>query len=134
MIDGLGLNEPQKFIGTISTEIDNNQDAGDKEFIVREQDRFMPIAKVIRLMWKSIPPHAKISDDAKELVQESVSEFITFVTSEAYFRCQKEHRKTVTAEDVLWAMSSLGFDDYIVLENGKFEAYFKYVLDGISGN
>ncbi|KAL8090200.1 nuclear transcription factor Y subunit B-1-like [Apium graveolens] len=99
--------------GTISTGTDNNSPAGDKECIVREQDRFMPIANVIRLMRKSIPAHGKISDDAKELVQESVSEFISFVTSEANFRCQKEHRKTITAEDVLWAMSSLGFDDYI---------------------
>ncbi|KAK1382734.1 Nuclear transcription factor Y subunit B-6 [Heracleum sosnowskyi] len=99
--------------GPISSEIDNNQAAGDKDCIVREQDRFMPIANVIRLMRKSIPSHAKISDDAKELVQESVSEFISFVTSEANFRCQKEKRKTITAEDVLWAMSNLGFDDYI---------------------
>lgn len=99
--------------GTISTGIDNNSAAGDKDCIVREQDRFMPIANVIRLMRKSIPTHGKISDDAKELVQESVSEFVSFVTSEANFRCQKEHRKTITAEDVLWAMSSLGFDDYI---------------------
>ncbi|KAK1402352.1 putative pentatricopeptide repeat-containing protein, mitochondrial [Heracleum sosnowskyi] len=27
-----------------------------------------------------------------------------------------------------------GRDGKIMLENGKFEAYFKYVLDGISGN
>lgn len=73
----------------------------------------MPIANVIRLMRKSIPSHAKISDDAKELIQESVSEFVSFVTSEANFRCQQEQRKTITAEDVLWAMSNLGFDDYI---------------------
>ncbi|WOG87897.1 hypothetical protein DCAR_0207130 [Daucus carota subsp. sativus] len=92
---------------------DNNPAAGDQDCLVREQDRFMPIANVIRLMRKSIPSHAKISDDAKELVQESVSEFISFVTSEANYRCQKEQRKTITAEDVLWAMSSLGFDDYV---------------------
>nr|ABM66108.1 CCAAT-box binding factor HAP3-like protein [Selaginella sinensis] len=80
---------------------------------VREQDRFMPIANVIRIMRKVLPAHAKISDDAKETIQECVSEFISFITSEANDKCQREQRKTITAEDVLWAMSKLGFDDYV---------------------
>jgi len=46
-------------------------------------------------------------------MQECVSEFISFITGEANERCQREQRKTITAEDVLWAMSKLGFDDYI---------------------
>ncbi|KAG9140979.1 hypothetical protein Leryth_012571 [Lithospermum erythrorhizon] len=83
------------------------------ECAVREQDRFMPIANVIRIMRKILPPHAKISDDAKETIQECVSEYISFITGEANDRCQREQRKTITAEDVLWAMSKLGFDDYI---------------------
>ncbi|CAI9105944.1 OLC1v1004981C1 [Oldenlandia corymbosa var. corymbosa] len=83
------------------------------ECTVREQDRFLPIANVVRIMRKILPGHAKISDDAKDTVQECVSEFINFVTGEANDRCQREHRKTITAEDVLWAMSKLGFDDYI---------------------
>ncbi|KAM0006089.1 putative transcription factor Hap3/NF-YB family [Helianthus debilis subsp. tardiflorus] len=91
----------------------NNTSTEDNECIVREQDRFMPIANVIRIMRKILPPHAKISDDAKETIQECVSEYISFVTGEANDRCQREQRKTITAEDVLWAMSKLGFDDYI---------------------
>ncbi|PIN01224.1 hypothetical protein CDL12_26275 [Handroanthus impetiginosus] len=90
-----------------------NATTDDNECIVREQDRFMPIANVIRIMRKILPPHAKISDDAKETIQECVSEYISFITSEANDRCQREQRKTITAEDVLWAMSKLGFDDYI---------------------
>jgi histone H3/H4 len=82
--------------------------------VVREQDRLMPIANVIRIMRRVLPPHAKISDDAKELIQECVSEFISFVTGEANERCHAEHRKTVTAEDVVWAMDHLGFDDYVL--------------------
>ncbi|PKU88145.1 Nuclear transcription factor Y subunit B-9 [Dendrobium catenatum] len=73
----------------------------------------MPIANVIRIMRKVLPTHAKISDDAKETIQECVSEYISFITSEANERCQREQRKTITAEDVLWAMSKLGFDDYV---------------------
>lgn len=80
---------------------------------VRDQDRLMPIANVIRIMRKVLPAHAKIADDSKETIQECVSEFISFITSEANDRCQREQRKTITAEDVLWAMCKLGFDDYI---------------------
>ncbi|XP_038690652.1 nuclear transcription factor Y subunit B-9-like [Tripterygium wilfordii] len=72
----------------------------------------MPIANVIRIMRRILPPHAKISDDAKETIQECVSEFISFVTSEANERCHQEQRKTITADDVLWAMGKLGFDNY----------------------
>ena len=82
--------------------------------VVREQDRLMPIANVIRIMHRALPAHAKISDDAKEAIQECVSEFISFVTGEANERCPMQHRKTVNAEDIVWALNRLGFDDYIV--------------------
>ncbi|KAH7840954.1 hypothetical protein Vadar_023821 [Vaccinium darrowii] len=44
---------------------------------------------------------------------ECVSEFISFVTSEASDKCQKEKRKTINGDDLLWAMATLGFEDYI---------------------
>ena len=80
----------------------------------REQDRLMPNANVIRIMRRALPAHAKISDDAKEAIQECVSEFISFVTGEANERCRMQHRKTVNAEDIVWALNRLGFDDYVV--------------------
>ena len=49
---------------------------------VHEQDRYLPIANISRIMKRSIPATAKISKDAKECVQECVSEFIAFITSE----------------------------------------------------
>ncbi|KAJ1539120.1 hypothetical protein HK096_001005, partial [Nowakowskiella sp. JEL0078] len=82
----------------------------DEEF--REQDRFLPIANVARIMKRALPENAKVAKDAKECVQECVSEFISFVTSEAAERCCKEKRKTINGEDILWAMESLGFDSY----------------------
>lgn len=52
------------------------------ESSVREQDRFLPIANISRIMKKALPTNAKIAKDAKETVQECVSEFISFITSE----------------------------------------------------
>jgi len=78
----------------------------------REQDIFLPIANVARIMKNSIPPNGKIAKEAKECVQECVSEFISFITSEAAERCQQEKRKTINGEDILFALSTLGFDPY----------------------
>ncbi|KAG8380428.1 hypothetical protein BUALT_Bualt06G0014300 [Buddleja alternifolia] len=80
---------------------------------VREQDRFLPIANIGRIMKKGLPANGKIAKDAKDTVQECVSEFISFVTSEASDKCQKEKRKTINGDDLLYAMATLGFEDYI---------------------
>lgn len=82
------------------------------EFEVKEQDRWLPIANVARIMKLALPDNAKIAKEAKECMQECVSEFISFITSEASEKCQQEKRKTVNGEDILFAMTSLGFENY----------------------
>lgn len=52
----------------------------------KEQDKYLPIANIARLMKKALPANAKVAKDAKETVQECVSEFISFLTSEVIFR------------------------------------------------
>eukprot|EP00892_Ulva_mutabilis_P007160 jgi/Ulvmu1/4816/UM020_0101.1 len=89
--------------------------ADDKVEGVREQDKFLPIANISRIMKEALPQNAKISKDAKELVQQCVSDFIIFITSEASDKCQREKRKTVNGDDILWAMKSLGFEDAVVV-------------------
>lgn len=97
----------------------DNESGGHKEnsssieSSLREQDRFLPIANVSRIMKKALPANAKISKDAKEVVQECVSEFISFITGEASDKCQREKRKTINGDDLLWAMTTLGFEEYI---------------------
>ncbi|KAF8038222.1 hypothetical protein BT93_B0924 [Corymbia citriodora subsp. variegata] len=82
---------------------------------IKEQDRLLPIANVGRIMKQILPPSGKISKRAKETMQECVSEFIGFVTSEASEKCRKERRKTVNGDDICGAMETLGFDDYASL-------------------
>nr|CAN70795.1 hypothetical protein VITISV_029202 [Vitis vinifera] len=93
----------------------NNNSGGNvnSELSAREQDRLLPIANVSRIMKKALPANAKISKDAKETVQECVSEFISFVTGEASDKCQREKRKTINGDDLLWAMMTLGFEEYV---------------------
>ncbi|KAL9620577.1 MAG: hypothetical protein Q9160_004938 [Pyrenula sp. 1 TL-2023] len=93
-------------------EQEGNQGQGLGDFEVKEQDRWLPIANVARIMKTALPENAKIAKEAKECMQECVSEFISFITSEASEKCQQEKRKTVNGEDILFAMTSLGFENY----------------------
>ncbi|CAB9499996.1 transcription factor Y subunit B [Seminavis robusta] len=86
---------------------------GDEYEEIREQDRYLPIANIARIMKNTLPENAKIAKDSKETVQECVSEFISFITSEASDKCLQEKRKTINGDDLLWAMSTLGFDKYV---------------------
>lgn len=105
MADKIGLN--------LDRELGNSYNfAGGEDGIIKEQDRLLPIANVGRIMKQILPPNAKISKEAKETMQECVSEFISFVTGEASDKCHKEKRKTVNGDDICWALATLGFDNY----------------------
>ncbi|XP_059667710.1 nuclear transcription factor Y subunit B-1-like [Cornus florida] len=80
---------------------------------VREQDSYLPISNISRIMKKGIPANGKIAKHAKETVQGCVSEFIRFVTSEASDKCLRDNRKKMNGDDLLWAMETLGFEDYV---------------------
>ena len=88
-----------------------------------EQDRFLPIANIGRIMKDALPKDkdAKIAKDARETVQECVSDFISFVTSEACEKCLADKRRTINGNDLIFAMRQLGFDRY--LEN--LELYYE---------
>lgn len=83
----------------MSGALDDGRDDGDERG-VREQDRFLPIANISRIMKKALPPNAKIAKDAKETVQECVSEFISFITSEYALPLSWRMRGGVLSADV----------------------------------
>ena len=90
-----------------------NSDSSKPTKMLRDQDRFLPIANISRIMKNAVPNNGKIAKDAKECVQECVSEFVSFITSEASDKCYQEKRKTINGEDIIFAMATLGFDNYI---------------------
>ena len=64
-------------------------------------------------MKSSLPSDTKISKEARETVQECVSEFIAFITCESCEITQTEKRKTINGEDVIKAMENLNFVQYL---------------------
>merc|ERR1711976_540314 len=93
----------------------SDQQNSDEPTKYREQDMYLPLNNIATIMRKSVPSNGKVAKEAKECVQECASEFISFITSEAAERCAKEKRKTVNGEDILYAMQTLGFDEYLNL-------------------
>jgi len=55
---------------------------GDSSRNQEPDSNYLPVANIARIMKKALPSDAKISKDAKEAIQECVTEFIGFITSE----------------------------------------------------
>ncbi|XP_069143272.1 nuclear transcription factor Y subunit B-6-like isoform X2 [Solanum lycopersicum] len=68
----------------------------------------LPMANLTRIMRGILPTNAKINDGSKESMQKLGSYYINRITKKAKERCNMERRKTVTAEDILWAMINMG--------------------------
>lgn len=81
----------------------------------RERTRLLPLSNVHRIMRRVLPPDAKTSNECKELMVECAVDFISLITNEANHQCQLEHRRTITAEDLINAMDRLGFHNNVVL-------------------
>lgn len=88
-----------------------------------ESDRYLPVANISRIIKNNLPSEIKLSKDAKEAFQECVSEFISFITSEASERCNNDRRKTVNGDDILNSMATLGFDRYVPILKLYLEKY-----------
>lgn len=94
------------------------------------KDSYLPIANVSRIMKNAIPQKEKIAKDAKKCVQEWTHR--RFITSEASEGCHQEKWKPINGEDILFAMSILGFDSYA----GLLKLYlwkFREAMEGEKG-
>jgi nuclear transcription Y subunit beta len=53
---------------------------------LEDRTPYLPLANISRIMKNALPANAKITKDAKECMQECLTEFIGFITSEGgYF-------------------------------------------------
>jgi nuclear transcription Y subunit beta len=106
---------------------DHEDGHGNSALGVREQDRLLPIANISRIMKRAVPEAAKVAKGAKETIQDCVSEFIGFITSEASDLLQAEKRKTITGDDIVTAMNALGFEPYCAVLSEYLKEYRKEV-------
>lgn len=79
----------------------------------KKDEQMLPHAGVGRIMRRALLPNAKIAVDAKQAVQEYATEFVAYVTYEAAQRCKMEKHKTITGDDIVRTLASLGFENYV---------------------
>ena len=87
----------------------------------------MPIACVAKIMAKQLADlgYAKISNDAKKLVQECATEFICFIMSEANSQAREAGCTSVSGEQLIKACESMGAPGFTrpplrrIMSNGR---------------
>ena len=73
---------------------------------INEYDNYLPLANIGRIIKNNLPKDVKLSKSSKETFQECVSEFISFITSEANDKCNIEKRKIIKGEDIIYALNN----------------------------
>ena len=75
----------------------------------------MPIAIIQKIMARELSHlgYAKISHDAKTLVQEAATEFICFIMSEANDQALQAKRKSVSGQDIINACDSMDMREMV---------------------
>ena len=90
---------------------------------INEYDNYLPLANIGRIIKNNLPKDVKLSKSSKETFQECVSEFISFITSEANDKCNIEKRKIIKGEDIIYALNNLGFEKYCPILEAYLDKY-----------
>lgn len=76
-----------------------------------EEELTIPRAAMNKMI-KEILPHIRVANDARELILNCCTEFIHHISSEANEICNKQQKKTISADHVVLALDTLGFSSY----------------------
>jgi histone H3/H4 len=71
------------------------------------------LATVQKLISELLPPELTFAKESRDLLIECCVEFIHLVSSEANEICERETKKTISADHVVKALVELGFEDYV---------------------
>merc|ERR1712126_675828 len=63
-------------------------------------------------MIKELLPNIRVANEARELVLNCCTEFIHLISSESNDICNRQQKKTISAEHVLAALEKLGYGDF----------------------
>ena len=70
-------------------------------------------ATVQKLISELLPPDLTFAKESRDLLIDCCVEFIHLVSSEANEICERETKKTISADHVVKALVELGFEDYV---------------------
>lgn len=74
--------------------------------------QLLPLSLITKIMNEVLVGEVKVDDAFKDGIQNCVASFILHLTAEACTKCDREGRKSITGDDILWSVDRLGFKDY----------------------
>eukprot|EP00826_Nyctotherus_ovalis_P036444 TRINITY_DN3230_c0_g2_i1.p1 TRINITY_DN3230_c0_g2~~TRINITY_DN3230_c0_g2_i1.p1 ORF type:complete len:130 (+),score=42.05 TRINITY_DN3230_c0_g2_i1:108-497(+) len=74
--------------------------------------RHLPRKSIKDIMKKALPDRINISKDCINFVKECSTEFICFIITVANEKRQKDHRKSLDPNDIVYALKALKFRKY----------------------
>jgi histone H3/H4 len=77
-----------------------------------EEKVSLPKATIAKLIKEILPEDIKCAQETRDLILECCIEFIHLITAEANEHCARDNKKVLTAEYVLRALETLGFENY----------------------
>lgn len=76
----------------------------------RLEDLNLPVTAIIRIAKEVLPPNVIISKEAKTALARAASVFILYVSNQATTIATSRIKKTISAQDVLEALSQVDFE------------------------
>jgi histone H3/H4 len=74
--------------------------------------QLLPSALVLRIVSEVLAEDILIEPSVRDYLQTCVSRFILHLTAEACTKCEREGRKAIGGDDILWSIDRLGFKEY----------------------
>lgn len=74
--------------------------------------QLLPSALVLRIVGEVLDEDILIEPSVRGYLQTCVSRFILHLTAEACTKCEREGRKAIGGDDILWSVDRLGFKEY----------------------
>lgn len=76
----------------------------------RLEDLNLPVTAITRIAKEVLPPNVIVSKEAKTALARAASVFILYVSNQATTIATNRNKKTISAQDVLEALSQVDFD------------------------
>lgn len=76
----------------------------------RLEDLNLPVTAIIRIAKEVMPANTVVSKEAKTALARAASVFILYVTNQATAIANSRNKKTISAQDVLDALSQVEFE------------------------
>ena len=74
--------------------------------------QLLPSSLILKIVSEVLAEDILIDPSVRDYLQTCVGRFILHLTAEACTKCEREGRKAISGDDILWSVDRLGFKEY----------------------